>query len=120
VIIHRVIIEPTHTSPKRQYYKATLDGEVIVSKSADPEFAACRAMKAMGLSGRVEFYRPGVSYPGLIVHDLSKAAGLRVVETETVGPILKKWHPLEEMHRTNKHLLPHLREDRRRVDGLLP
>ena len=33
VIIHRVIIEPTHTSPKRQYYKATLDGEVIVSKS---------------------------------------------------------------------------------------
>jgi hypothetical protein len=36
------------------YYKATLGGEEIVSRSSDPAFAACRAMKARGLSGRVE------------------------------------------------------------------
>jgi hypothetical protein len=94
VIVHRVTIEPTHRSPKRQYYKATLNGEEIVAKSSDPEFAACRAMKAMGLSGRVEFYRPGATHPGLIVYDLIKGASLRVVECDD-GPVLKKWRPFE-------------------------
>jgi len=94
VIVHRVTIEPTHRSPKRQYYKATLNGEEIVAKSSDPEFSACRAMKAMGLSGRVEFYRPGVTYPGLIIHDLIKSACLRVIESDD-GPVLKGWRPFE-------------------------
>ena len=52
-------------------------------------------MKARGLFGRVEFYRPEDTYPGLIVHDLGKAAMLRVVETERVGPVIKKWRPFE-------------------------
>ena len=68
---------------------------VIVSKSADPLHAACRAMMAIGLSGRVEFYRPGDLYPSLIVHDLDKAAMLRVVETEREGPVIQKWRPFE-------------------------
>jgi hypothetical protein len=51
-------------------------------------------MKAMGLSGRVEFYRPDVSYPGLIVHDLINGASLRVIEGDD-GPVLKKWRPFE-------------------------
>ena len=51
-------------------------------------------MKAMGLSGRVEFYRPDVTYPGLIVQDLIKGASLRVVESDD-GPLLKEWRPFE-------------------------
>ena len=92
---HRVTIKATLRSAKRQYYKATLNGEVIVAKSSDPVHAACRAMKARGLFGRVEFYRPEGPYPGLIVHDLDKAADLRIVETERVGPVIKKWRPFE-------------------------
>ena len=88
-------IQPTLRSAKRQYYKATLNGEVIVAKSSDPVHAACRAMKARGLFGRVEFYRPEGTYPDLIVHDLGKAAGFRIVETERVGPVIKKWRPFE-------------------------
>jgi hypothetical protein len=95
VTTHRVTIQSTHRTAERQYYKATLDGVDIVTRSSDPAFAACRAMKAKGLSGRVEFYRPGVPHPGLIVHDLDKAAGLRVVDTERQGPVLKKWRPFE-------------------------
>ena len=94
MIAHRVTIEATHRSPKRQHYKATLNGEEIVAKSSDPEFAACRAMKAMGLSGRVEFYGPDGKYPGLIVHDLIKEAGLRVIECDD-GPVHKEWRPFE-------------------------
>jgi len=95
VTTHRVTIQPTHRTAERQFYRATFNGEEIVAKSSDPAFAACRALKASGLSGRVEFYRPGVHYAGMIVHDLEKAAGLRVVETEQVGPIIRKWQPFE-------------------------
>ena len=92
---HRVTIQPTLRTAKRQYYKATLNGEVIVAKSSDPVHAACRAMKARGLFGRVEFFRPEATYPVLIVHDLGKAADLRIVETERVGPVIKKWRAFE-------------------------
>jgi hypothetical protein len=95
VTTHRVTVQSTHRTAERQYYKATLDGEEIVTRSSDPAFAACRAMKAKGLSGRVEFYWPGVPYPGLIVHDLDKAAELRVVDTERQGPVFKQWRPFE-------------------------
>ena len=98
MITHRVTIEPTHRSPKRQFYKATLNGDEIVARSADPEFAACRVMKLRGLSGKVEFYRPGASFPGLIVHDLGKAASLRVVETDSRGADLKRWRTFDMVH----------------------
>jgi hypothetical protein len=86
VTTHRVILQPTHRTPKRQYYAATLNGRVIVAISSGPEFDARRAMQAEGLSGRVEFYRPEVPYPGLIIRDLEKAARLRVVEGERHPP----------------------------------
>ena len=92
---HQVIIRPTHRTAKRQHYEATLNGEPIVARSSDPVHAACRAMKAKGLVGRVEFFRPGDPYPSLIVHDLDKAAMIRVVETEREGPVKKKWRPFE-------------------------
>ena len=92
---HRVTIQPTVRTAKRQYYKVTLNHEVIVAKSCDPVHAACRAMKARGLFGRVEFYRPEGTYPDLIVPNLGKAADLRIVETEHVGPVIKKWRPFE-------------------------
>ena len=92
-----MILQLKHRTPKKQFYSATLNGRVIVEKSSDPEFDACRAMQAARLTGRVEFYWPGVPYPGLIVRDLDKAAGLRVVESERTAPIVTKWRPLDDM-----------------------
>ena len=108
-VTHQVFVRPKTRSAKRQYYEVILDGAVIVSKSADPVHAACRAMMAIGLSGRVEFYRPGDPYPSLIVHDLDKAAMLRVVETKRVGPVIKKWRPFE----MKGHLADHAAKVRR-------
>lgn len=96
VIPHRVIIHPTRRSPKKQLYKTTLDGREVVAQSSDPEFDTCRALKTMGHSGRVEFYRQGARHPGLIVEDLDKATGLRVVETDA-APAIKKWRSVEEL-----------------------
>jgi hypothetical protein len=93
VTTHRVLIEPTHRNAVRQFYKATLDGEVIVAQSWNPEFAACRVMKKRGLTGGVEFFWAGVPYPGLIVRDLAKGARLCVIEEDRRGPTLKQWRP---------------------------
>ena len=94
---HHVILQPTRRTPKKQFYTAAFNGKVIVSKSSDPEFDACRAMHALGLSGSVEFYRPGVPYPGLIVRDLDKAAKLRAVESESMAPAFKKWRAVADI-----------------------
>ena len=88
---HRVIIEPTHRSPQRQFYRATLNGDVIVECSWDPEYAACRSMKALGLSGAVAFFRPGATAPSSRVRDLKKAARYQVVEEDNEGPVRKRW-----------------------------
>lgn len=90
-IVHRVSIEPSTRNGHRQYFSAYLDGQQIVEKSPDPEFAACRAMAAMGLSGSVVFQLAGAK-PGLVVRDLRKAARLCVVETDTRF-CLGRWKP---------------------------
>jgi hypothetical protein len=95
VTTHRVLIQPTHRNASRQFYRATFNGEEIVAQSWDPEFAACRTLKARGLSGRVEFFRAGVPHPCLIVRDLAEGAGLRSYEDDCRGPVLKKWQPIE-------------------------
>jgi hypothetical protein len=94
VTTYRVLIHPTQRSASRQFYRATLNGEEIVTRSWDPEFAACRALKARGLTGRIEFFRAGVPHPCLIIRDLAKGAGLRTLEDDCRGPVLKKWQPL--------------------------
>jgi hypothetical protein len=71
------------------------NGEEIVARSWDPEFAACRALKARGLAGRVEFFRAGLAHPCLIIRDLLEGAGLRTLEDDWRGPALKKWQPIE-------------------------
>lgn len=93
---HRVVIKPALRNAHRQYFKAFLDGREIVERSPDPEFAACRAMTAMGLSGPVEFYAPGAASPGLLVRNLKAAARLCVVETDRVSATIKKWRPFRK------------------------
>ena len=92
---HRVLIQPTYRNASRQFYRATYNGDEIVTRSWDPEFAACRALKARGLSGRVEFFREGIPHPCLVVRDLVEGAGLCTYEDECRGPSLKKWRPIE-------------------------
>src|SRR5262245_66351520 len=82
VTAHRVLIEPTHRKAGRQFYRASLNGEVIVAQSWSPEFTACRTMKKRGFVGRVEFFWAGVPYPGLVIRDLDQGARMRVIDED--------------------------------------
>jgi hypothetical protein len=93
VTAHRVLIEPTHRNASRQFYRAIFNGEEIVAQSWSPMFAACRALKARGLSGPVEFFRTGVPRSCAIIRDLVEGAEMRIVEDECRGPVLRKWKP---------------------------
>jgi hypothetical protein len=56
-----------------------------------------------GLTGRIEFFWPGVPYPGLIVRDLAKGARLRVIEEDRRGPALKEWPPPKMCRSQEQH-----------------
>jgi hypothetical protein len=86
-------IEPKavkHTQ-KGPYYNARLqrpDGEIIVC-STEPLFAACRELVKRGITGNIRKYRNGVlSAEG----DIEQFAGLTVVESDTEGPVIRKYH----------------------------
>jgi hypothetical protein len=46
---------------------------------------ACRALLALGITGKLEMWRPGRAWPDMQL-DIVRAAKLTVVETEKVGP----------------------------------
>jgi hypothetical protein len=79
-----------HTA-KGPWYDARLhspDGEIIVC-STEPLFAACRELVKRGITGNIRKYREGVlSAEG----DIEQFARLTVVETDTEGPVIRKYH----------------------------
>src|SRR5688572_13626401 len=86
-------IEPRavkHTA-KGPWYNARLhtpDGEVVAC-STEPLFAACRELVKRGITGNIRKYREGVlSAEG----DIEQFAGLTVVETDTEGLVIRKYH----------------------------
>jgi hypothetical protein len=77
---------------KRGYrYTASYQGETIVEASIVPEFAACRALQARGLHGKIGFRKDGMI--GIVV-DIDVGAKLTVNESSTGGsPRFGRWHP---------------------------
>jgi hypothetical protein len=66
-------------------------GEVLL-EHWDPEFEACRALLARGITGKLEIWRLGGTYPALIL-DVEKAAKLTVEESDTVSVRIVPWKP---------------------------
>jgi hypothetical protein len=59
--------------PRGYQYDVIFEGEVLVT-SLDPEFAAARALRDRGHTGRLEFFRPGNPAAQLVMRDLVRAA----------------------------------------------
>ncbi len=70
------------------------DGEIILAAATEPMFAACRALKDRGLTGAVQFWRPGKAAPDFVIRDLASGAGLTVTENTRTGPRIAKWQPM--------------------------
>lgn len=95
--IHRIVIQPTTIRGDRgQRYRVHFEGAVLIEETWNPEFEACRALVARGVTGRLEVWRAGAAYAAMIVPDIAKAAGWTVVESDTVGPVIRRWKPRPE------------------------
>ena len=88
------MLRATLTPPAKRggtRYSVELDGEVVVSRSRDPEHDLARALLARGITGKVEVCRPDGS-PGMIV-DVERMAPWSVVEEDRDGLRLRRWRP---------------------------
>lgn len=69
------------------------EGELIAANVFDPEYAACRALMARGVAGRLEVWRPGSAFPAMVVCDSAKGARLTIREDAQRGPCTVKYRP---------------------------
>ena len=89
---HRIEIEFVQYGQSGAYYRVTYRDELLVEKTKEPLFNACRALVAMGLKGRLEMW-VGESHPRMIVHDIEQGAKLTVVEGAKTSPRITRWNP---------------------------
>src|SRR5262245_39728498 len=96
---HRIVIEPTSIRGERgQYYRVYFRDDVLIEDTWNPEFEACRALVARGVTGRLEVMRPSADFPdrlirGLIFPDIEEGARWTVVENDKEGPVIRRWVP---------------------------
>lgn len=97
-MIHRIVITPSRDSNKAPrhnrrgtLFDATYEGRVIVTRSTEPCLAACRALKEMGLSGRLEMWDTVLPYVRLTA-DISTSATKTIREGDEV-PRLVEYTP---------------------------
>lgn len=74
-------------------YNVLHNGELIVERSRDPEFDACRALLAKGITGRLLMCDGKTGMPRMYL-DIEKAAKLTVREDRSTSPRLVKWRPM--------------------------
>jgi len=95
--VHRIVIEPTGIRGERgQRYRVHFQGTVLIEDCWNPELEACRVLAVRGVAGRLEVWRAGKTYPGIIVPDIGAAAFRTVRENEKMGPRFGPWTPHPE------------------------
>ena len=90
----QIVIEPTTIRGKRgQYYRVYFRDGVLIEHTSNPEFEACRALVARGVTGRLEVWRAGAPCPAMVVPDIERAATRTVKRTRKSGPDLPRGRP---------------------------
>ena len=102
---HRADRDPRRAG---QRYRVYFQDAVLIEDTWNPEFEACRALVARGVTGRLEVWRAGKTYPDLIVPDIEEGARWTVVENDREGPVIKRWEPFPD--HLQQGAVPHGRE----------
>jgi hypothetical protein len=88
----KVLIEPTSLGSRGQRYRVSYLGSIIIESSRNPEFDACRALLALGITGTLQVWRPGRTKADMRL-DVERGAKLTIRETDEHGPRLVRWEP---------------------------
>jgi hypothetical protein len=89
---HRVELELTHYAGTGARYRVTCLGKTLIESARDPEFEACRALLAQGVTGTLVTFSPGSPVPRMAV-DIEKGAKLTTIENNKAGPSFARYRP---------------------------
>jgi hypothetical protein len=89
---HHVDLDRTHYAGTRARYRVTYLGKTLIESTRDPEFDACRALAAKGITGILVTYNLGSSVPRLRV-DIAKGAQLMTIDNASDGPRIGRYRP---------------------------
>ena len=87
---HRIDIEPISLGDRGHRYCVIYAGGVLIGNTRNPEYDACRVLLAMGITGRLEIWHPGVAYPASAI-DIERGARWTILETERESPRIVRW-----------------------------
>ncbi len=90
--MQNVVITPTGLGERGQHYRVTHLGNLLVESTRNPEFDACRALFAQGITGKLAVWRRGAAGPCMTL-DIERGAGLTTSETDKDGLRLVPWRP---------------------------
>lgn len=92
-MITKIFISRAKISADGARYRVTREnGSALIESSRSPEFDACRALLAEGVTGRLEVWRPGKSSPDMVL-DIERGSRSTVSEASKDGPVFRKWQP---------------------------
>jgi hypothetical protein len=94
-MIHRVYIEPISLTDRGHRYRVTYADNLLIENTRNPEYDACRVLLAKGITGRLEVWRAGTTFPASSI-DIERGAGWTISETEEHGPRLVRWRRFED------------------------
>ena len=92
VTAHRIDIEVVGLGERGHRYRVTYEGRTLIASCRVPGLDACRALLALGITGRLEMWRPGKPWPDMQL-DIEGAAKWTVLENEDEVPRLVPWRP---------------------------
>src|SRR5262245_16064474 len=91
---HRVEHSLTRYAITQARYRVTYLGTTLIESARDPEFEACRALLAKGVTGTMVAYSAGSWVPRMRIN-IAKGAQLMTIEKDADTPrIVRYWpHP---------------------------
>ena len=95
-----VVITPTSQGKRGPRYQVAYLGSPLIESTLNPEFDACRALLALGITGKLTVWRRGGSTPCMTL-DIEQGADLTVAETDGDGPRLVRWRPFAAVDAQN-------------------
>src|SRR5262245_32400281 len=96
----RIYLEPASLGERGQRYRVIHNSVTLIESSRNPEFDACRALLARGITGLLESWHKDASFAAMYL-DIEKGARLTVQESEHIGPRFVAWSPPPEELRAN-------------------
>src|SRR5262245_32112513 len=82
---HSVELKRTRYAGTGARYRVMYLGKTLIESTRDPEFEACRALLAKGVTGTLVTYSPGSSVSRMRI-DIAKGAQLMTIDNATGDP----------------------------------